>query len=204
MNVESAEPAYRRPMVALLVGAAVAATTALFVLIARPLGGLAPFQSWVDAVFTALLVPFALSMLGVLVVLHSAQDGRDGRLGIAGVWTAAVGLAGFVVCGVLTLITEDPHSGGALYPLSMIVSLVGMLLFAVGSDRARVLPRLLVPVLVVGWTFGGPVAESSGGPEGSPIGFPGASLILAAVYVLLAMTLARHTKAVPSVSPTAS
>ncbi|WP_176921351.1 hypothetical protein [Pseudonocardia oroxyli] len=147
-----------------------------------------------DVVFTALLVPFALALLAVVLALRAAQAGRDGAAGRIGAWTTAVGVAGFVVCAVATVATGDPASTGPLYPLAMIVTLAGLVLAAVGSARAKVLSWWVVPLITLGWIFGGPVAESSGGPngEGSPFGFPGASFILAAVYVVAAARYAMY------------
>ncbi|NJC74180.1 hypothetical protein HC031_31365 [Planosporangium thailandense] len=168
---------------ALLTMAVVAAGTAIFDVVAHPHGGTEHLGSTADYVFTALLLPFVLAALAVLAALHAAQAGRDGRLGRAGFIVAAVGLVAFVPVGVLTLVTADATSGGPVYPLAMLASLVGLVMMAIAWVRAKSLPRWILPAVTFGWIFGGPVAEG-----GTP-GFRGAALILAAVCAAVAVTL---------------
>jgi hypothetical protein len=160
----------------------VAAGTAIFDVVAHPHGGTAKLESTSDYVFTALLLPFVLVPLVALAALRSAQDGRDGRLGRAGFIVAAVGLVAFLPAGVLTLVTGDATSGGPLYPLAMLASLVGLVMMSIAWVGAKSLPRWM-PAMTFGWIFGGPVAEG-----GTP-GFRGAALILATVCVAVAATL---------------
>ncbi len=172
-----------RARAGLVAMAVVAAGTAIFDVAARPRGGTEALVSVADYVFTALLIPFVLAPLAALTALRSAQQGQDGRLGTVGFVVTAIGLAAFLPCGILTLATGDATSGGPLYPLAMLSSLVGLVLMSVAWVRAKALPRWMLPTVTLGWIFGGPVAEG-----GTP-GFRGAALILAAICVVVAVAL---------------
>ena len=90
---------------------------------------------------------------------------REGRLQdnlAISAWRAAQGLAFGVSAGVLVAL------------------LAGLSLFAIGSFRARVLPRWAGPLLPLAWLLGGPLATSA---------FRGATLILAAAFSVIALTL---------------
>jgi len=58
--------------------------------------------------------------------------------------------------------------------------LAGLILFAIGSFRARVFPRWAGPLLPLAWLLGGPVATAA---------FRGATLILAAAFIVIALTM---------------
>lgn len=175
-------PALRVPArSALLTAAAAAAATALFDLFGQPSLG-DRLSTAADYTFSALLVPFALAALAVVVLLHRLQDSRDGRLGATGYLITAIGLIAFVPCAIAALATANDAALPS-YPLAMLASLAGLILFAIGTARAGVLPRWAGLALAAGWLFGGPIAE------GGPLGFRGAALILAAVYTAIAVTL---------------
>ena len=53
-------------------------------------------------------------------------------------------------------------------------------MFAIGSFHARVLPRWAGPLLPLAWLLGGPLATGA---------VRGATLILAAAYTVIALTL---------------
>jgi hypothetical protein len=186
-------PIHKYSPLALFVGAAVAATTAIVVLFAHPIGGAEPLQSAADYVFTALLIPFALALLAVLGALRLEQAGHDGRLGLSGLAVTAFGLAGLVVSGLITLVTADPHSTGPIYPISMLVSIIGLVLYALGSARARVLPPWIIPAITAAWILGGPLTEGAGS-AGPPFAFNGSTFILAGTYSLAALALARRER----------
>ncbi len=184
--------AARRAPTVLRCAAAVYAATAMFDFAAHPMTeGHRHFTS-ADYTFTALLFPFVLAALATVVVLHRLHDGSDGRLGRKAVVVTTVAVVAFAAAGVITLITNDTRSGPPLYPLAMVASLVGFAMLAVAFRRAGVLASWVGPVLLLGWIFGGPVAEG-----GTP-GFRGAALIQAAICVAVAASVARTvgTKAV--------
>lgn len=178
-------------VLALIVSAVAFVVTALVVLVGHPVGGTARLHSTADYLFTAMLVPVALSVLGVGRALHAAQAGRDGRSGRVGLRILATGEVAFVVAAVVTLVTADPDSTGPLYPLAMLATIVGLVCMAVGAARGRVLPAWVLPALTLGWIFGGPIAAGGSAGGSAPIGFRGATLVFAAIAVGSAIGLAR-------------
>jgi hypothetical protein len=165
--------------------AAVYAATAVFDFAAQPMTeGHRHFTS-ADYTFTVLLVPFVLAALATVVVLHRLHNGSDGRLGHRAVVVTTVAVVAFAAAGVITLITNDTRSGPPLYPLAVLASLVGFGMLAVAFRRAGRLASWVGPALLLGWIFGGPVAEG-----GTP-GFRGAALIQAAISVAVAASVAR-------------
>ncbi len=173
-------PARRqRTRATLLTAAAVAAASALVDLLAPPSSG-SHLSTAADYAFTALLVPFALAMIAVIVVLHRMQDGKDGLAGKVGYIVASVALAAFIPCAVDSLATGNSQALGPVYILAILGSLAGLILFAIGSFRAWVLPRWAGPLLPVAWLLGGPLATAS---------FRGATLILAAAFTVIGLTL---------------
>jgi hypothetical protein len=169
----------RRTRATLLTAAAVAAACALVDLLAPPSSG-SHLGTAADYAFTALLFPFVLAMIAVITMLHRMQHGQDGRLGKAGYIVASVALAAFIPCGIDSLATGNAQALGPVYILAILGSFAGLILFAIGSFRARVLPRWAGPLLALAWLLGGPVATAS---------VRGATLILAAAYTVVALTL---------------
>jgi hypothetical protein len=105
----------------------------------------------------------------------------------------AIGRIGFLPPLTASLVTKQTEALGPVYLLSMLTSLIGVIVFAVGTIRARVLPWWAGPALPVTWLVGGPVGE---GGEGGPTGFKGSALLLAAVLLTIAIILpGRATRA---------
>jgi hypothetical protein len=169
----------RRTRATLLTAAAVAAACALVDLLAPPSSG-SHLSTGADYAFTALLIPFVLAMLAVIRMLHRMQDGMDGRLGKAGYIAASVALAAFIPCAIDSLATGNAQALGPVYIVAILGSLAGLILFAIGSFRARVFPRWAGPLLPLAWLLGGPVATAA---------FRGATLILAAAFIVIALTM---------------
>jgi hypothetical protein len=178
--VSTPVPVRRRTRATLLTAASVAAACALVDLLAPPSSG-SHLSTAADYAFTALLIPFVLAMLAAITMLHRMQDGRDGRLGKAGYIAASIALAAFIPCAIDSLATGNAQALGPLYILAILGSIAGLILFAIGSFRARVLPRWAGPLLPLAWLLGGPVATAA---------LRGATLILAAALTLIALTLA--------------
>ena len=168
----------RRTRATLLTAAAVAAACALVDLLAPPSSG-SHLSTAADYAFTALLSPFVLATLAAITMLHRMQDGKDGQLG-GWLIAASVALAAFIPCGIDSLATANAQALGPVYILAILGSLAGLILFAIGSFRARVLPRWAGPLLPLAWLLGGPVATDA---------FRGATLILAAAFTVIALTL---------------
>jgi hypothetical protein len=169
----------RRARATLLTAAAVAAGCALVDLLAPPSSS-SHLSTAADYAFTALLFPFVLAMIAVITMLHRMQHGKDGRLGKAGYIVVSVALAAFIPCGIDSLATGNAQALGPVYILAILGSFAGLILFAIASFRAPVLPRWAGPLLPLAWLLGGPVATAS---------FRGATLILAAAYTVIALTL---------------
>jgi hypothetical protein len=169
----------RRTRATLLTAAAVAAACALTDLLAPPSSG-SHLITAADYTFTALLFPFVLATIAVITMLHRLQHGHDGRTGKAGYIAACVALAAFIPCGIDSLATGNAQALGPVYILAILGSFAGLILFAIGSFRARVLPRWVGPLLPLAWLLGGPVATAT---------VRGATLILAAAYTAIALKL---------------
>lgn len=169
--------------------------TGLVDVIGHPVGGTKDLHSVADYLFTALLIPIALCLLGALAGLRRGQGGRDGRVGLVGFRVAGAGLAAFVVCGVLTLATANPDSAGPLYPLAMLATIVGLICMSVGANRARVLPRWVMPALTVAWVFFGPIAAGGSGGGSSPVAWRGSEFVFAALGTVVAALLAGRSRA---------
>jgi hypothetical protein len=169
----------RRTRATLLTAASVAAACALVDLLAPPSSG-SHLSTAADYTFTALLIPFVLVVLAAIAMLHRMQDGKDGRLGKAGYIAASIALAAFIPCAVDSLATGNAQALGPLYILAVLGSAAGLILFAIGSFRARVIPRWAGPLLPLAWLLGGPVATAA---------VRGATLILAAAFTLIALAL---------------
>lgn len=178
-----------RPRRALIAAAGVFAVTALFDVIARPYLGDHRYHAASVYTFTALLIPFALTMLWALADLRSTT-GVESRLANSGLRIAAAGLILFIPCAIASLATANPRALGPLYMLAMLLSLVGAGLLSYALARAGALARWAAIALPVAWLIGGPIGEG-----GNPIGFRGAALILAAVSVAIATTGAVRLRA---------
>lgn len=140
-----------------------------------------PFHHVGDYVLTALGFPFLLPLLALLPALRTLQHQRDGRLGRAGIVATTAGSLVLVAMFVYGLIAATGSSLGPTYVIASVVAIVGVILFAVGSWRAGLLPRWLLVAWPVTFTVGGTL----------PI-FPPAVLLLAAVYVAMAVVLRRR------------
>lgn len=143
-----------------------------------------PFQYVGDYVLTADGIPFALSLVTLLPALRTLQHRRDGWFGRAGTVVVGVGAGALVALFVYDLVTATSWSLGPTYVLASVATDLGVILFAVGSWRAGLLPRWLVIALPVAWTFGSMLPFWELGP-----------LVLAAVYLLLAAALPRRVAA---------
>jgi hypothetical protein len=143
------------------------------------------FVGAADFWYTADLFPFVLGPLLLLIAARRVQGGRDRRLGTSGFVLTALGLLGFLPCGVAALITRDPMALGPVYMLSMLATMAGLALSAIAMIRARVLPRWAGPVLLAGWLIGGPVGD------GGPLGFPASALLLAAALIAVGISIER-------------
>jgi hypothetical protein len=173
--------ALARAQTSLYVGATAAVALASIILFVPTSTDDASFHHIGDYFLTAVGIPFVLAPAFLLPTLRTLQGGRDGRLGLAGVlamWVGAVVLTAMFVYG---LIAATGGSLGPTYVIASAVTIVGVLLFAIGSWRARLLPRWLLAAWPIAWAIGGLLPILGPGP-----------LLLAAVYVAMAVLLQRH------------
>lgn len=170
-----------RARTSLYVGAAASVVLASIVLFVPISTDDAAFHHIGDYFVTATGIPFVLAPAFLLPALRVLQSGRDGRLGFAGIVAMDVGavvLTGMFVYGV---IAATGGSLGPTYVLASAVTIVGVILFAIGSWRARLLPGWLLAAWPVAWTIGGLLPILAPGP-----------LLLAVVYVAMAVLLQRR------------
>jgi hypothetical protein len=165
----------RRPRRSLIAAAGVFASTGLYDVIAQPPGD-QTYHSASTYAFTALLIPFALATLWALADLRSSVR-RDDRLARTGFRLAATGLILFIPPVIASLVTGGEQSLGPIYMLGMLLSLVGTALLSTALARAGMLARWAAIALPAAWLLGGPIGQ-----------FPGAPLILAAVFIAVAVT----------------
>ena len=172
----------RRALTSLYVGACSAVALAAMAFVPTSTDD-ADFHHVGDYFLTALGLPTVLAVATLLPALRALQDRRDGRLGVAGIaaaWAGALVLTGMFVYG---LIAATGSSLGPTYVLASAAMILGVVLFAIGSWRAGVVPRWLLVAWPAAWTFCGLLPFV---PLPSPV-------VLAAVYLALALTLPRRT-----------
>jgi hypothetical protein len=177
----------RSANLALLIAAGTFTAIAVFDLIAHPAtqGALRTYKEYI---LTATLIPAPFVVLWVLAALSGLHGSRETRLGRTGLRIATAGLVGLVVDGVVTLAGGSTDTGGPLYPIAMLASLIGIVLLATGWYRAELLPRWIGPALALGWLLGAtPILESGG-----------AFLILAPAFLAIALGLRRQTTGRPA------
>ncbi|HET7172654.1 MAG TPA: hypothetical protein VFI30_00060 [Nocardioidaceae bacterium] len=173
--------ALRRAEGALVVGALAAVALAAVELFATTTPDEGHFHYLGDYLLTASGIPYMLALLVLLTSLRTLQGRRDGRTGYIGSAIASVGAV--VLTGIFGygLIAATSSSLGPTYVLAALATVVGVIVFAVGSWRAGLLPRWLLVAWPVAWILG------------SALPFPGPwPLLLAALYVVMAVVLPRR------------
>jgi hypothetical protein len=131
-----------------------------------------------DYWLTASGIPFVVALLVATAGIHNLHGGRDGLPGRAGVLLIGAATTGFLVAFAAGLITRQTQALGPIYPICVVASLAGLVIFTIGMIRARLLPWWTGPALVAGWLVGGPLDA-----------FAAAPLLLAAVYATIAILL---------------
>lgn len=170
----------RRAQLALYLGAAATVPFTAIMLFAALTPDGDPFRHAADYAYTALGVPYMLAPLILLPAIHSLHQGRDGRLGRAGLVATGIGLVTFLPIFAYGLIIGKAVSLGPTYLLATLATFIGMTLFGIGSYRAGLLPRWILPLWVIAWVIGGPLALN------------GMPLVLAAVYLAMAAILPKR------------
>lgn len=148
------------------------------------------FQHTGDYFLTANGILVVLALVVLLPALRALQQGRDGRLGQAGIALAGPGGAALLVVFVHGLALGVESSLGPTYVLAALATIVGVILFAAGSWRTRLLPRWLLLLWMFAWAVGSML----------PILAPG-GFLLAAVYLAMAALLKRRLATVDARRP---
>lgn len=103
-----------------------------------------PFRTAADYVVTAAALPHGIGLFLALLGIHRLQAGRDGRLGIAGLWVYGVCMAELLVQCVASLFARAELIWGPLYPLCSVGLAIGLALFVAGSWRVGAVPRWML------------------------------------------------------------
>lgn len=136
-----------------------------------------------DYVLTAIGIPFLVALATLLPSLRALQHGGNRALCRAGIVATSAGAVVLVGMFVYGLIAATGSSLGPTYVIASILTIVGVILFAIGSWRTGLLPRWLLVAWPVAWTLGGTLPILGPGP-----------LLLAAVYVVMAVLLPRRAR----------
>jgi len=178
---KNAVPALRRALIALYVGAAAAIALATILALVTTSSDDAKFHHIGDYFLTANGIPYVLALLALLPALRELQERRDGRLGSVGTGFASVGAVVLLGVFIYGLIAATGSSLGPTYVLASLATIIGVVLFAAGSWRAKLLPRWLVVAWPIAWAVGSMLPILGPGP-----------LLLAATYIAMAIVLPRR------------
>lgn len=178
---KNAVPALRRALVALYVGAAAAIALASMIGFVTTTSEDGKFHHIGDYFLTANGIPYVLVLLALLPALRELQQRRGGRYEVVGTAFASVGAVVLLGVFIYGLIAATGSSLGPTYVLASLATIIGVILFAVGSWRAKLLPRWLVVVWPIAWAVGSMLPILGPGP-----------LLLAAVYIAMAVVLPRR------------
>jgi hypothetical protein len=180
-TVDARRTALVRAQICLYVLAAAAVALAVIVLFVPITTDDDSFHHIGDYFLTADGLPFLLPLVALLPALRTLQQGRDGRLGRAGIVATSAGASVLVAVLVYGLIAATGSSLGPTYVIASVIAIVGVLLFTIGSWRAGLFPRWLLVAWPVAFTVGGTLPILAAGP-----------FLLAAVYVVMAVLLPRR------------
>lgn len=145
-----------------------------------PEGG--DFRHASDYVLTAAALPQGVGLFLTVLGFHRLQDGRDGRLGAAGVWVYGACMLELLVQCTASVAAGAELIWGPLYPICAFGLMAGLALLAAGSWRVGLLPR---------WMLG---AWPPLGLVGSFLGVGPVPLVFAVFLVAMAFTLVRRLR----------
>jgi hypothetical protein len=135
-----------------------------------------------DYLYSGNGIPFVASPLLLLWALRRLQDERGGKMVSVGFWLAAWSLVLLMPLLGASTVAGKELQWGPTYILLTLGSIVGIGLFAAGSQRLGLIPRSALWFWVVSWTVGGLV-----GPTGS-------QLLLAAAYGVLLVHVRKRAR----------
>jgi len=138
------------------------------------------FQHAGDYVLTIAALPQGLGLLLATVGFHRLQDGRDGRLGTAGVWLYGICMVELVIQCMASVVAGSELVWGPIYPVCAFGLMIGLALLAAGSWRVGLAPRWMLGL----WPPLGLV--------GSFLGVGPIPLLFAVFLVVLGVVLARR------------
>jgi hypothetical protein len=157
----AADGARRAVAVGVLVGGAAAVIESVAGGFHSTTPGTGPYQYAADYWLTASALPHALAAMLLMVGVRRLQEGRDGRLGLAGLLLNAASLIALSAVIVASLVLGHEVQAGPTYVLGTLSSFVATALFAAGSWRVGVLPRWLLAVWPFVWITGSFAAFSA-------------------------------------------
>jgi len=137
------------------------------------------FTSFSDYLIEVMFVIALLGTLAAIAGLHALQRERYGRLGAAGSLTAFVGHALMLVAATATALAGR-EALDALFPLGVLVALVGLVLLGAATLRARMLPRWCGVLLIAVLPLSAVLDIATGGAGG---------IVLGIVWALVGYTL---------------
>ena len=141
------------------------------------------FRYGADYWYTASGLPITIGGIGWTLSVHRLQHGADGLLGKVGVWANTAALTELFVQLLVSVLVGAELRWGPAYPVSVLVSFVGVSLLVAGSWRTGLLPRWMLGVWPLVWVLG---SLASFGPT---------PLLLVAFGVAFAAVLTRRVGA---------
>jgi hypothetical protein len=100
------------------------------------------------------VIPVLLTLVG-MVGFHTLQKANYGGIGRSGFYTVVVGLLAQVIGTITHLLSGSEALEWVVFPVGIILMIVGLVLYGVATLQARVLPRwcglgfIVVPPLVI-------------------------------------------------------
>jgi hypothetical protein len=105
-----------------------------------------PFQHASDYLLTAAALPHGVGLFLATFGVHRLQQGRDGRLGAAGIWVYGLCMTELVVQCMVSVAVGAELEWGPAYPICAFGLMVGLALVAAGSWRVGLLPNWMLAV----------------------------------------------------------
>jgi Kef-type K+ transport system membrane component KefB len=173
--------ALRRALAALYVGVAAAIALAGITTFVTTTPDEGDFHHIGDYFLTATGIPYVVALVVLLRAMRELQDRRDGRIGMVGMAFADVGSIALLAIFVSGLVAATSSSWGPTYVLASLATIIGVVLFAIGSRRGQLLPKWLLVLWPIAWAVGSMLPISGPGP-----------LLLAAVYIAMAVVLRKR------------
>ncbi len=145
------------------------------------------FRYTADYWYTGVGLPITLAGVGIALAVHKLQHGADGRLGTVGVWINTLALTELFAQLLASVLTSAEVRWGPAYPVSVLLSFIGVALLAAGSWRTGLLPKWMLGLWPLIWVLGSIGAVVGPTP-----------LLLAAYFIAFGVTLTRRVQGSPA------